>query len=408
MPPWRTFRRLIAGIGALGIVLIAGCEERPPEKEAKAPPPPAPPTVKLERASFSDLPGWSSDTVAEALPALRRSCGKLMSAPAERAVGPDGLAGSVADWKAPCAALTEAGNTDSAALRDILKAHFQPFAVHGADGPEGLFTGYYEATLKGARFPGGEYQYPLYRRPGDLISVDLKDFRADLPPRRLLGRVDDARLVPYYTRAEIADGALSGRNLELLWADDPVDVFFLHVQGSGIVQLPDGDEQRVGFAASNGRAFTAIGRKLIDSGELDGQSMSMQAIRDWLRAHPDKARTLMDANARYIFFRPIDGAGPIGSQGVPLTARRSLAIDPDLLPLGAPIWLATTYPASDKPFQRLMVAQDTGSAIKGAVRGDVFWGHGEPALAQAGKMKQTGRYWILLPRAVAERRKPAT
>ena len=210
--------------------------------------------------------------------------------------------------------------------------------------------------------------------------------------------------MPYYTRAQIAEGALAERDLELIWSDDPVDVFFLHVQGSGVVELPDGGTQRVGYAANNGHDFTAIGRELIRSGALDGQSMSMQAIRDWLRAHPERADDLMRRNARYIFFREIHGPGPIGAQGVALTAGRSLAVDPSFLPLGAPLYLSTTYPATDEPLNRLMVAQDTGGAIKGPVRGDFFWGSGESALAQAGRMKQEGRYWLLLPKPVAERR----
>ena len=207
---------------------------------------------------------------------------------------------------------------------------------------------------------------------------------------------------------EIDAGALAGRGLELLWAADPVDAFFLHVQGSGRVIFPDGRVQRVGFAGSNGHSFYAIGRALIEEGIVSREESSMQKIRDWLRANPDKAREVMQRNARYIFFRTIDGDGPIGAQGVPLTPGRSLAVDSSLLPLGVPLWLDTTWPATDKPLRRLMVAQDVGSAIKGAVRGDFFWGSGEPALEQAGRMKQTGRYYLLLPKPVAERRETAS
>ena len=214
--------------------------------------------------------------------------------------------------------------------------------------------------------------------------------------------------MPYYSRAKINAGALDGKAEVLLWADDPVDVFFLHVQGSGLAQLPGGATQRIGYAASNGRDFTAIGRELIASGELDGHAMSMQAIRDWLRAHPDRARAVMQRNARYIFFREIDSAGPVGAFGVALTPRRSLAVDPKALPLGAPVWLATTHPVRDEPLKRLMVAQDTGNAITGTVRGDFFWGHGEKALAKAGRMKEQGRYWLLLPKAVVDSAQPAS
>lgn len=404
----RKVHRIGAVLAIAGLALLAACEERSAKKDAEAPAAPEPPPIRLERADFDDLPGWSRDELIEALPALRRSCEKLRAAPAATPVGPDALAGTAADWQAPCAAIADLDGGDDAALRRRLEAHFRPFAVLGPEGATGLFTGYYEATLDGARFPGGDYQYPLYKRPDDLVTVDLRRFRADLPPERLMGRVAESRLVPYHTRREIAAGALNGRNLELLWVDDPVDSFFLHVQGSGVVRFPDGQRQRVGYAASNGHAFTPIGRELRESGALDGADMSMQAIRDWLRENPGRARELMNSNARYIFFRRIDGPGPVGAQGVALTPGRSLAVDTDLLPLGAPMWLTTTYPGSGEPLRRLMVAQDAGAAIRGAVRGDFFWGQGEPALARAGRMKQTGRYWLLLPKSVAARRQPAS
>lgn len=400
-------------------LLLAACEpvsdkkakpedEPEPSEDIALEPEPGLPDVMLTPVEFSELPGWDGDVVAEALPALRRSCERLLTRDDDRPVGPQAVAGTVADWRAPCDALKEVADGDESTLREVLRAEFAPFAVAGPEGDKGLFTGYYEATLNAAPFPGGDYRYPLYRRPDDLVSVNLGNFRADLRGERLVGRVENGEMVPYYSRGEIEAGRLDGRNLELFWADDPVDVFFLHVQGSGIVKLPNGDEQRVGFAASNGRDFTAIGRELIRSGEMDSDDMSMQGIRDWLRANPERASELMRRNARYIFFRIIDGEGPIGAQGVALTPGRSLAVDPGRLPLGAPMWLDTTYPASGEPLRRLMVAQDTGKAIKGTVRGDFFWGPGEEALEYAGRMKQTGRYWLFLPRAVAERRQLAS
>jgi len=383
--------------------LLAACGDDAVDKPAEAPS--TTPRLELTRVAYADLPGWSADQVAAALPAIERSCDKLLQRADDAPVGPDALAGRVTDWRAPCQAAASVPAGDDAALRRMLQQHFVPFAATPAEGDaRGLFTGYYEATLEGARTRHGAYQHPIYAKPQDLVTADLARFRADLKGKRVVGRVEDQRLVPYYTRTEIAEGALQGRDLALIWASDPVDVFFLHVQGSGVVQLPDGGSQRIGFAASNGHPFTAIGRELIRSGALDGQSMSMQAIRDWLRAHPERADDLMRKNARYIFFREIDGPGPIGAQGVALTAGRSLAVDPAFIPLGAPLWLSTTHPASDRPLQRLMVAQDTGSAIKGPVRGDFFWGSGDSALAEAGRMKQQGRYWLLLPKAVAERR----
>ena len=395
-----------------GVLALSACErERERDEAEKETPPEAPATglatpedLALVPADFADLPGWSTDRIAAALPALRRTCDKLARRNANAAMGPNGYAGTVADWRPACAALGDLADGDGEGLREVLTAYFTPLSVRGADGAEGLFTGYYEATLNAARTRHGPYQYPLYRKPDDLVRLDLGQFDTALTGKRIVGRVEGQDFVPYDSRRAIARGALSNRAEVLLWADDPVDVFFLHVQGSGVARLPGGETQRVGYAASNGRDFTAIGRALIASGEMDGQDVSMQSIRDWLRAHPDEARALMDRNARYIFFRAIEGAGPIGSFGVPLTARRSLAVDPAFLPLGAPVWLATQEPGSgNKPFERLMVAQDTGKAIKGAVRGDVFWGHGEAALAKAGRMKHPGRTWLLLPTRVLDR-----
>jgi membrane-bound lytic murein transglycosylase A len=386
------------------LLATAGCEQQP------EPAPPAPPQqdtaegLNLTVRDFAALPGWDEDRLSEALPALRRSCKALTKPPSDKPVGPGGLAGTVADWRGPCQAVDQVPEGDDGALRAALIAHFVPFQVTDGAEASGLFTGYYEAELKGSLTPAQGYDWPLYRRPDDLVSIDLKRFDADLSGRRILGRTEDGKLVPYHSRAQIDAGALAGRDLELLWVDDPVDAFFLHVQGSGQVTLPDGSARRVGFAGSNGLPFYAIGRALIDEGRVSRDKVSMQAIRDWLRANPDQAKAIMERNKRYIFFRLIEGEGPVGAQGVALTAGRSLAVDPRHLPLGAPLWLDTTWPASDRPLRRLVVAQDTGSAIKGAIRGDFFWGFGEAALEQAGRMKQTGAYYLLLPKSVAERR----
>ncbi len=385
------------------LLALAACGKKPDEKVEREPPRPA--GMVLLETDIASLAGWNEDAVAEALPALLKSCRALMAQPAERPVGPRGLAGTVADWREPCAALDSLAPEDDAALRSVLRSNFVPFAVTDAGADQGLFTGYYEAELRAAAAPIDGFRWPLYKRPEDLVRVNLGRFRADLEGEQIYGRVRGGALVPYHSRQEIDGGALDDRDLELLWVDDPVDSFFLHIQGSGRARLPDGSTIRVGFAGTNGLPFTGIGRVLLDEGLIPRDRASMQSIRDWLRANPDKAREMMQRNARYIFFRTIDGEGPIGSQGVALTAGRSLAIDPALLPLGAPIWLDTTWPGEDRPLRRLMVAQDTGGAIKGPVRGDVFWGTGEAALEVAGGMKETGRYYLFLPAAVAERRR---
>ena len=379
----------------------------PPEEAPVAQPPEEgrPARLVLRPASYGELPGWRDDALAEALPAMRLSCERLLTRGDDQAVGPAALAGTVGDWRGPCDALRALDAGDDEGVHVVFQAWLTPFKVMDEDRESGTYTGYYEPELKGSLTPRGPEAMPLYRPPPDLVRVDLERFRADLAGERILGRVEDGNLVPYHTRAEIDAGVLAGRNLELLWIDDPVETFFLHIQGSGQVALPGGSVQRVGYAGSNGLPFTGIGRALLDAGLISPAEASMQGVRAWLRANPDKAGEMMRRNRRYIFFRFVDADGPIGTQGVPLIAGRSLAIDPAFLPLGVPLFLDTTWPGSERPLRRLMVAQDTGSAIKGPLRGDFFWGAGEAALAEAGRMHQKGVAYLFLPHSVAERRK---
>jgi membrane-bound lytic murein transglycosylase A len=222
--------------------------------------------------------------------------------------------------------------------------------------------------------------------------VDLGRFRPAWRGERIAGRVDKGNLVPYSSRAEIEQGALSGRGLELAWAADTIETFFLQIQGSGRVRLADGGELRVGYDGQNGHPYVALGRVLIDRGLLPREQVTMQSIKAYLRAHPDEAAALMRENPSYVFFRELSGDGPVGAQGVALTPGRSLAVDRAFVPLGAPVWLVA------EDIARLLVAQDTGGAIRGPVRGDLFWGHGAEAEARAGAMKARGRAWLLLPR----------
>lgn len=275
-----------------------------------------------------------------------------------------------------------------------------PWAI-SAGTNSGLFTGYYEADLQASERRGTRYRHPIYARPADLITVRPADFDKKRPPGRLSGRVQGNRLVPYYTRSQIETGVLRGKADILLWADDPVDLFFLHIQGSGRVRLPDGTTRRLGFAATNGQPYTAIGRVLIKDGHVPREKISMQSIRRWLANHPAQAQAVMNRNKRYVFFRELRGPGPIGSLGVPLSAGRSLAIDASLVPLGAPVWVSTKDPIKTRqPWRRLMMAQDTGAAIKGPVRGDIFFGYGKQAARHAGAMNQRGTMFVLLPRAI--------
>ena len=374
---------------------LAACERTPEEGV------PDRPVAAWQPADYAALEGWAEDDHAAALPALRRSCARLERRPADRPMGQDARAGTVADWLPACRALPEEGAPAELA-RAYFEGWFQPVALEHAEGPEGLITGYYESELEGAFARDETYAAPIYGRPADLVEVRLGDFDDALPRRTVIGRVEEGRLKPYYERAEIEAGAIDGASPVVIWAKDIVDVFFLQVQGSGQVVLPDGDRVRIGFAGSNGLPFYAIGRALIDEGIIDRKTVSMQSIRDWLRANPAEAKALMHRNKRFIFFRLIEGEGPIGAQGVALTPGRSLAVDPAFVALGTPLWLATSYPAEERPLNRLMVAQDTGSAIKGVVRGDFFWGSGEAALHYAGRMKQPGRFWLLLPRSLVQ------
>ena len=385
----------------LGACAVSG----PPLPAMKTEPKPAPkPTpdaaaLRLIPAGFGALNGWAGDDHRAALDALARSCARFSRQPASRPVGPEALFGRMADWAPACAALPAAAGRGAA--RRYFEANFRVFRLEGADGPRGLITGYYEPELRGSWRRGGKFRYPLYKKPGDLVSVDLGRFSGEWKGRHIAGRVRGSRLEPYDERRRINDGSLAGRGLELLWLDDPVDAFFLHIQGSGRVRMTDGTLARVGFAGRNGHGYTAIGRVLVREGELPADGVSMQSIRRWLAANPSRARGVMDANRSYIFFRLIDGDGPIGAQGVALTPGRSLAVDRGKLPLGAPVWLETRDPLErSRPIRRLMIAQDTGGAIRGAVRGDYFWGAGARAEAAAGEMQEPGTFHILLPRTL--------
>ncbi len=396
------------GIAALLLLLpvLSACERKP---QPPTSPTPVSKELRLTPARFADLPGWAEDRMAEALPALKRSCVRILELEAGAAIGPRAVGGTAGDWREACSALEARHSADDDGVRALLEAHFAPVEVAAGGDSEGLFTGYYEAELDGTRALSPHYPVPLYRRPADLLAANLGSFADDLAGRTIFGRIEGDRFVPYASRTEIDGGALAGRGLELLWLADPVDAFVLHVQGSGRIRLAEGGTTRVGFAAANGYPFFAIGRALIERGALSKDKASMQEIRAWLKAHPEEAQAVMQRNRRYIFFREIEGDGPIGAEGVALTTGRSLAVDTALLPLGAPVWLDTHWPGEPtRPLRRLMVAQDTGAAIQGAVRGDVFWGTGEAALAEAGRMNSIGRYWFLVPKAVAARLKPAS
>lgn len=379
-----SFAAAAAGVLALLVILAVRLV---PEPE---------PRLVLTPLTFSELEGWANDDHGAALLALNRSCGRMTTKPHT-------LPDAVRDhWLGICAEAAAIDPADTAAARALFENRFTPYRMHIGDRTDGMLTGYYEPELRGNPVPGPEFFHPLYVRPADLVTVDLGLFAADLKGRHLVGRFADGALVPYPTRAEIAAGALAGQNAELLWVDDPVAAFFLEIQGSGRVRLPDDRVIRVGYAGKNGHPYTAIGRVLVDMGELTPEEVNLPAIRDWLKAHPERAQEVMNANRSHVFFRELQEDGPLGSEGVVLTPGRSLAVDRRHIAMGTPIWIEGRLPdiAGGTPLRRLVIAQDTGGAITGELRGDLFWGPGLEAEDLAGHMRHPARFVLFMPRGL--------
>jgi peptidoglycan lytic transglycosylase A len=368
--------------------------------------PPAPGPLRLTKVTFADLPGWSGSDPRPALSAFRQSCAALADKAPSASMGGAGYAGTVADWLAPCGAAK--GRTASDA-RAFFEHWFAPVAVSAGAVQDGRFTGYYEPQIHASRTRHGAYRVPVYGVPSDLVSVDLGAFRPALRGERIAGRLDGHALVPYATRAEIDAQGLRRAPI-LFYANDDVAVFFLHIQGSGRVIFDDGHVARISYAAQNGQVYTPIGRTLVARG-LPREGLSLQTIRAWLKAHPGEARQVMETDASYVFFKeePIGdpALGAKGAEGVPLTPGASLAVDPRWHALGTPFFLATELPGG-APSRSLFVAQDIGGAIRGPVRGDIFFGFGREAELLAGGMNHDGRLFVLLPKPVAQRLAPQT
>lgn len=389
---------------------LSACKQEA-EKEPPADMPP--PEMKLQKTTFDLLPGWGGDDYTHLVQPLVRSCGRILKRKPDDKFGPLEQAGTYGDWQGACEAFAGVAAGTSDQIKTYLETYFTPYLVSEGDNAQGLFTGYYEASLRGSRQQSEIYAHPLYKRPADLVMVDLGQFRDHLKGERIAGRVINGNLVPYEGRTQIVAGDWPHNDQVLVWVDDAVDAFFLQIQGSGRIVLDDGGEMRAGYAGQNGHPYYAIGRELIKMGELTPETVSMQTIESWLKAHPDQADAIMNTNQSYVFFQELEGEGPLGGENLALTPLRSLAIDRSKLPYGLPLWVDIDPPMQGRPrLQQMMVAQDTGGAIRGAVRGDVFWGYGEEAELLAGHMKSAGRYWALLPKtrddggAVAP--KPAT
>jgi len=417
-PPARSARSTSA-LACAGVALLLAACASPPEKVAESAPeslicppaklpvcPPAAPASpplavapvpapvpeveyrgRLQPAPWIELPDWRKEPLRDSLVAFVRGCVALARQPS---------------WQAVCAAATalapDSAENDIAAF---FEKQFDPYQVINADeSTSGMVTGYYEPLLRGGRTRNARHRYPIYAVPQDLLVIDLSSVYPDLKYKRLRGRIEGNRVLPYLARGDIEKEPAPLKGLEIAWVDDAIELFFLHIQGSGQVQLDNGERLRVGYADQNGHPFRSMGRLLIQRGELPPERASMQGIKDWARRHPAKVQRFMNENPSFVFFKELPGdlPGPIGSLGVPLTAERSIAVDPRVIPLGVPVYLATTWPNSLQPLTRLMVAQDTGGAINGGVRADFYWGFGDSAGNLAGKMRQAGRMWVLLPK----------
>ncbi|EJM97033.1 murein transglycosylase A [Herbaspirillum sp. YR522] len=398
LPSNNFIKRLSVTISTVSVaVLLAACQTTPPSSSgtttagAPAPTKPGtPPGPTMRATSFAQLPGWNRDDLREAWPALQSSCSVMIRKP---------------EWRAACGAAQQVNAADAGLLRAYFETYYTPYQLFNADGSDsGLVTGYYEPLLKGSRRRGGPYQTPLYQAPDDLLTIDMASAYPELKNLRLRGKIAGRKVVPYPSRAELMQSnALAGS--ELVWVDDPVEAFFLQVQGSGRVYLPETRETiRMAYADQNGRPYKSIGRYLVDKGEMELSQASAQNIKAWVKANPARKEELLNSNPSYVFFKeeklPDPSKGPKGAQGIALTPQRSIAVDPQHVPLGAPVFLSTTLPNSERPLQRLVVAQDTGGAIRGVVRADYFWGFGDEAEDMAGAMKQRGAMWILLPKGM--------
>ncbi|MGZ8257312.1 MAG: murein transglycosylase A [Gallionella sp.] len=374
----------------LALLFLAACStpKKPAPPAAIAPPAPSVmlPSAPYAASDWAHLPDWQTTELSASFAALLQSCRALKNKAA---------------WQSSCGNAAQLFQPDHVSLHQFFEANFSPYQVLNADGSaQGLITGYYEPKLLGSRVKTARFRYPVYAVPDDLLTIDLGEIYPQLKDLRLRGRLQGKRVVPYFARADIDAGKANLVGRELFWVANAVELFFLQIQGSGRIALPDGTNVKIGYAEQNGQPYSSIGKKLIEMGELKLEQASMQGIKLWGEQHPEKLPALLAMNPSFVFFRelPDQASNPLGALGVPLTEAYSIAVDPRSIPLGSPVFLSSTYPNSSAPLNRLMLAQDTGGAIKGAVRADFFWGYGDEAGQQAGRMKQSGQMWVLFPK----------
>ncbi len=403
-----------ASILVLGQLAYAAPDPADPAACACAPADPDAPvaaprdTLKLTRVKFSDLPGWTDDKLAEAVPSFLSSCAVVATLNDGDPMGHDGHGGKAGQWRKACAAAARVKPGDDAAARAMFEAEFVPWSAAGKAGPEGKLTGYNVQQIRASRKKGGKYQIPIYDRPKDLVMIDLSKHIPDAHGRRIWGKLDPkGEVAPYPTRAEIRKGALAGQNLEIMYADDPVDVLFAHIEGSAKAIMDDGSVVWLEFAGKNGRAYRGVGGVLKSMGELQAPgSGTMQGIRKWFAEHPGKFDQVVDQSSSFVFFRESPKPGAVGSQMVVLTPQRSMAVDRAFIAHSTPIWVDTRAPIVGQqgtaPWRQLLIAQDTGGGILGAVRGDIYWGDDLAAAERSGRMGGPGKYWLLLPKGVTK------
>ena len=375
------------------LTVVTGCSQTDTEKRLSDRP-------LFVETDIDSLPGWNNDKVLNAFPALQKSCRSILKKLNRRQSSKKKLK-KHSSWQNVCDQITT-NSFGEDSFREFLKSKFNAYQIRYRGSDEGLFTGYYEPTLNGSLKLSREYKTPIYPKPTDLIHVNLGEWKESLNNSRILGRVVGNKLKPYFSRSDISKGALDREITPILWLKSEIDAFFLHIQGSGRVVLPDGEVYRLGYAGKNGRKYYPIGRYLLEIGAIPKENISMQSIKKWLRENPGKKKDVMNMNPSYVFFRKLNGKdGPIGAQGVVLTSGRSLAVDRHYSKLGAPVWLSANFEDEEgKKLQRLMVAQDTGGAIKGPIRGDVFWGSGKIAERLAGIMKAKGSMYVFYPKSI--------
>ena len=361
--------------------------------------------VHMHAVPFSKLPGWDNANLRASLGAFQRSCGVFLKHDPERLVGSEFISMRAKHWYPACNAAMQLKNPSDNEIRNFFQTWFKPFAMCNSKPVKGLFTGYYSPLFKGSLKKTPYYSVPIYGLPKQLITAHLNKFNAEFKNKKIIGRVVGQQLVPYYTSQQIDAGALDGVAPVIAWVHSPLERLTLGIEGSGIVKLTNGKKLVLGYAGENGAPYTAIAKVLIEKGVMTYDNASMQHIAEYFKQHPNQMQTILHRNKSFVFFTVLKQPDALGAQGIALTPGYSMAVDRHWLPMGAPLWLTTTRPNEDgttqKKLHRLMIAQDTGGAIRGPVRGDFYWGAGERAAAIAGRMKNHGYYWVLLPKEIA-------